>query len=288
MGLGALAKAATKTKEETSLKKLLREQYKTVEDISYLTAKSWIRASKFPTICPREEVLCSTGSVARTWEINADLHLIFQHGHGLHDRLQNHILPAIKVLQGKWICLSCGDMYGGPVPEMDVPVESWAVLRPDNCDCGGEDFRFHEVKFCNDEYRFSGHQDGFLSLPQYEGLGILEAKSIKAGWQIQNVPKLEHAIQVQSYLWLTGLEWGVILYWIKGDNGLAGLVEHHIDRDEDTISNIKNTLRSIWDGLDGGPLPDRICPNAECPRAKKCVVSEPCFATPSGEVEDGF
>jgi hypothetical protein len=288
MALGKLAKAALK--QETSLKKIIREKYKVVEDIAYLTARSWIRASGFAMMCPREEVICSVNKTPRTWEISADLNLIFQHGHGLHARLQDHILPACGVLRGKWVCNGCGSMFGGPVPD-DASPEDWAIAKPEEtCSCGSVDYRFHEMKFTDDEYRISGHNDGFLSIPDYsDKLGVLEAKSIKSGWQIMNSPKLEHAIQVHIYMWLTGCEWGVILYWIKGENGVGALVEHFVERDEETIDNIKSTLKSIWHGVETGELPGRICSSTDCKRASECAVTELCFATgDEGEVDESF
>lgn len=281
MGLGDLVEKALRS--GTSIKKLLKEEYKVVEDIPFLENNSWIRASGFPALCPREEVLCSTLKVHRTWEISADLNLIFQHGHGLHHQLQNDILPELGILRGKWICQSCGAMDGGPV-DPNVRVETWATARPDKCaNCTGEEFRFHEVKMFDEDHRISGHCDGFLVLNGLPGMGILEGKSIKSGWQVQNVPKLDHVIQLQTYLWLADLKWGIILYWQKGENGVNAFIEHLVERDEGTIQNIKSTLKSIWNGVDGGPLPEKVCETYDCKRAKSCPVRDACF----GKVDDG-
>jgi hypothetical protein len=284
MALGSLLEQAGL--DDSLIKKALKEQYHVVEDIPFLKPNSWMRSSKFPTVCPREEVICTRIKKKREWKISTDLKLIFDHGHALHARLQDHILPDIGVLRGKWICNGCGTMQGGPVPDDDSPVSSWAIARPDECEsCGvlGTDFRFHEVKFYNDEHRISGHNDGFLEIDPLPGLGVLEGKSIKPGWQIQNTPKLEHAIQLQTYLWLTDLQWGIILYWIKGENGLGALVEHFVERDEETIDGIKATLKSIWTGVNGGAYPDRICPDNKCPRAKACPVVKECFSSETDE-----
>jgi hypothetical protein len=270
--------------DDAFITKALKEKFKVTEDIPYLKPTSWMRSSKFPTICPREEVICTRIKKERTWAISTDLKLIFEHGHGLHARLQDHILPEVGMLQGKWICNGCGLLQGGPVPDDDSPVESWAIDRPENCEeCYATDFRYHEVKFYDEEHRISGHCDGFLNIPPLPGLGILEGKSIGPGWQIQNVPKMEHVIQVQTYMWLTGLQWGIILYWIKGNPGMSGIVEHFVERDENSIDAVKANLRSIWDGVDGGPMPGRICPKKDCPRAKKCSVSKECFSEDHNE-----
>jgi hypothetical protein len=283
-GRGTLAKATTEN--EASLTRLIREGYKTVEDIAYLTSRSWIRASGLAMLCPREEVICSQHKVKRTWEISADLNLIFQHGHGLHARLQDHILPDIGVLRGKWVCNGCGSMHGGPVEDGMKP-EDWAVARPDDepCSCGSTDYRFHEMQFTDDELRVSGHCDGFLQLPHRPDLGILEAKSINKSWQIVNVPKLEHAVQTHIYMWLTGCQWGVILYWVKSENGVGGLVEHFLERDEETIDQIKASIKSIWNGIETGSLPERLCASDDCKRALDCAVRDICFAPEEGDAD---
>jgi len=275
MGLGSLVENALKS--GASLKKLIKEDYAVVEDIPYLVKDSWVRSSGFPMLCPREEVLCSTHKVERTWEINADLNLIFQHGHGLHHQLQNEILPSVGVLRGKWVCQGCGAMHGGPV-DPKARVETWAEPKPEGCpDCSGKEFLFHEVKMFNEDHRVSGHCDGFLELDGVPGMGIVEGKSIGQGWQVQNVPKLDHVIQLQTYLWLADLQWGIILYWQKGVNGVGALIEHFVERDEDTIDNIKATLKSIWNGVETGELPDKVCETSTCKRAKSCAVRNQCF-----------
>jgi hypothetical protein len=266
-------------KNGASLKRLIKERYLVEEKIPFLTNESTIRSSGFSTLCPREEVLCARLAIERVFAISPELNLIFQHGHGLHNQLQNEILPDIGVLYGKWKCCECGTLQGGPV-DPQVDIESWATLRPDSCEsCSGTEFRFHEADLVNEEYRITGHCDGFLRLPEFPDFGILEGKSIGKGtaWEVVNVPKLEHVIQLQLYLWLTGLNWGVVLYWQKDEFGMNAFIEHFVDRDEDTIDLIKQTLTSIWEGVAGGPLPDKICATSDCPRAKECVVREPCF-----------
>jgi hypothetical protein len=142
MSIGGLVEIAARN--GASLKKLLKANYKTVEDIPYLMSDSWIRSSGFPAICPREEVLCAVDKIPRTWKISADLNLIFQHGHGLHHQLQNDIMPAIDVIRGKWVCFGCGEMHRG-APDKGVRVETWAEARPANCpSCESPEFTFHE------------------------------------------------------------------------------------------------------------------------------------------------
>lgn len=278
MGLGNLVAQAVST---TSLKKILQERYSTVEEVPWLTVDSRVRGSRFPEICPREEVLISKEHLVRKREISPDFFLVLEIGKALHHQLQNSILPGAGVLYGEWECARCGKHFG--VKKPNAPADQYAVKRPERCDrCESTFFQFHEYHFTNDEYRIDGHSDGMLSIAGLNGLGIVEAKSIsaKGAWEIRNVPKLDHVLQSHVYLWLSGLQWAKILYWDKATFGMSGLIEHTIERDEETIDMIKSTLRELWGGLASGiPSLTRVCANVEAPRAKACLVRGPCFAT---------
>lgn len=279
MSLASLVQGAGTT---TNLKTLIQQRLKSSSPILPLTETSFLRASGFAEICPREEVLCSIKKVERTKKVDSDLELIFEHGKGIHARLQNSILPKLGVLLGCWVCLMCRNKIGEK--QEGVPVEKWAVKRPNSCPkCGAdaEEFLYEEQHFESPEFHIGGHPDGFLLLPGMSGLGIIEAKSIGAGgaWQIKNTPKLDHAIQAHIYMWLCNLSWAKILYWDKSGNGVSALTEHTLEKDEETIDTIKKTVVEIWDGLKTGALPARICATAEAPRACACLVASPCFAT---------
>lgn len=286
MALGNLVAQAASS---TNLRKILQTRYALVEEVAPLTAESWMRGSKFPEICPREEVLVSVAKLTRKREINPDFYLTLEIGKALHHQLQNSILPGAGVLMGEWECTRCGMHYG--IKKHDKPIEQYAVKRPDQCSrCENYEFRFHEYSFRNEEYRIEGHPDGVLCIPGMNGLGLLEAKSIsaKGAWEIRNVPKMDHVIQSHIYMWFTGLTWTKIVYWDKATFGMSALVEHTVERDEETIDRIKSTLLVLWKGVESGIAPaTRVCANAEAPRAKDCVVCKPCFESPAEEPNEG-
>ncbi len=264
-----------------SLKKIIEDDFKEQKQRMPLKKGGKLRASEFGNMCPRQEVLCAVLNLVREEEFNADSLMIFLHGTALHWAFQNHMLPAIKVLVGKWRCNECGETYGDG---NKLPAN--LVLRPARCTkCDHADFEYRELTLFNKEYDIGGHPDGFLVLPELPGVGILEAKSIMKGWEVKNCPMMAHVIQVQIYMWICGLQWAKIVYWEKGENGTDALIEHHIDRDEDTIKQIQLTIKSIKTGLEGGQLPERVCLKADAPRAKKCNVKGPCFEQPSIPME---
>jgi hypothetical protein len=261
-----------------SLKDLINSQYKSERVKLPLLHGGALRASEFGDVCPREEVLSAVLQVVRKETLGADSLMVFLHGSALHWALQNHVLPIVGALIGRWSCLGCGVVYG-----VGKSIPASLVPRPPSCTaCGGSQFHYLEVQLYNAEFDIGGHPDGFLIIPGLPGVGIIEGKSIAQGWSVKQCPMFTHVIQVQIYMWFTGLLWAKILYWEKGVNGLDALIEHHVERDEDTIVAIKDAIKSIWGALAGeAPLPDRICASPEAPRAEKCCVGEPCFASPS-------
>ena len=89
-----------------------------------------------------------------------------------------------------------------------------------------------------------------------------------------------HVIQSQCYLWLTGFRRAKIIYVNKGQFGMAGVVEHDIAYDQETVSRVKTAIKQIRTGLAGGELPPReACADQGCPRANSCEVSKACFTT---------
>lgn len=278
MGLRDLVEAASST--EGSLKNIIK--LRLIEDrvVPTLTPDGYMRVSSLASMCPREEVLAArTPTEPRRDVVDADLSLIFAHGKGLHYALQNEVLPGIGVLLGIWRCVECAKQYG----TLTEPLASSQTLvrRPKACECGNADFLYREQHFVNKEYQIGGHPDGFITLPGFPGLGIVECKSINSrrAWEVRQTPDMAHVIQTQCYMWLTNLKWGKILYWDKGGMGSSSLIEHTVEYDEETVSLIKLTLKSLWAGLkEDGPLPTKICTTQDCPRASKCSLAELCFS----------
>ncbi len=282
MGLGDVVAAAAGSKG--SLKKLIRLALVEERSVQWLDNDSYVRVSSLSNMCAREEVLAAKSKTVRASKVDADLGLIFAHGTGLHYVLQNEVLADTGALVGIWRCVECAKAFGKL--EGAVGVSQTLVRKPKKCDCGSEDFLYREQKFVNEEYRIGGHPDGFLILQGFPGLGIVECKSISSRrvWEVKDTPDLGHVIQTQTYMWLTGLQWGKILYWEKGGFGTSALVEHTIERDEETIDQIKLLLTSIWDGIKAGTNPGRICSIKTAERAKKCPMVEACFAENADEV----
>ncbi len=295
-----LAKVVRTVKDEHLLKNLIasavKEKRKSLP-IDPSSPSSYVRCSGISTMCPREEVLVSLLNVDIMDEVSGDLGVTFAHGNALHHVLQNDILPRANVLIGVWRCNECGARYGRWEPDKGDPMYG-LVPRPVSCigcDSHATDLRradtlffYEEVTLVNTEIRLTGHPDGFLRMPGMPGIGQLEIKSVseRSAWEIRNVPDIGHVMQVQAYMLLTGLKWAKILYWNKAGFGLSAFVEHFVERDENTITKIKDMIESIFRGLNGGFLPSRICSTISAPRAKQCPVAKPCFKNEEMLVHD--
>ena len=246
--------------------------------------KGMLRASGIPNLCAREEVLCTKHGVNRNDIVDPGLNLTFLHGSSLHWGVQNHLLGPMGVLFGTWRCDECATKVG---VQTDGPVDSWAVPRPFQCGvCQSTAFTYVEPSFYSAKLRLTGHADGFLKLPGHNGMGILELKSIgqKGAREVQDAPQIGHMVQAHVYMMFTGLKWAKIVYWQKSEFGLKALIEHPVERDEETIERIRELVGSVWTGMAGGELPERICANATCPRAKGCAVAAQCFALDEDKV----
>lgn len=270
------------------LKSLIRSALPEERSKPPLTKDDWIRVSGLAMLCAREEVLASRLGITRPDNIDADLMVIFEHGHGLHWDLQNRILPLTQTLYGRWLCGSCGTYHGGEA-EWEAPVKGFVesqILRPNTCpNCGApmtsDNSLYYEQWIKDPKYRLAGHPDGFLRLAGMPGLGVLEVKSIspRGAYEVRNCAKLDHVVQAQCYMWMTKCRWGKVLYWDKGTVGMKGLIEHTIEYDEDHVEAIQNLVRDIWTGVEDeeSKLPERICASPDCKRADECHCVEACF-----------
>lgn len=280
MGLGSVLQEATGC---GSLLQLIERDFVQREKKPPLTAKSYLRASGIPMLCAREEVICATKKVERDNDVDAALNLTFLHGTALHWAVQNKLFGPMGVLYGTWRCDKCGSLHGDAKAARSADDFQWAVPMPKVCrvqKCGSKEFTYVEPEFVDHDLRLTGHTDGFLVLPGLPGMGILEVKSVGPRYarEVKIAPQIGHIVQAHVYMMFTGFRWARILYWLKAESGMSMLGEHHIDRDEEIIHRVQDLVRSIWSGMESGQLPDRICANATCARAKACSVAEQCFA----------
>lgn len=243
----------------------------------------FLRSSGLGKMCAREEVLAAIHQISRDDAVSADMQLTFSLGTAMHRELQNDILPALGALKGAWQCVRCCKTHGGLDAEGKFKPENM-ILRPSICaGCGAAgSLQYEELHFLLPEFIIKGHPDGFVQIPGKDELMLFEAKSISSGQveklKVKTKPIPEHVLQVQCYMWFTGLQTACILYWEKGAYGVKALTEHFVQRDAKAIEELKATLLGIRAAIRSeGPLPARVCATATSSRAKTCQLRKQCF-----------
>ena len=279
-----VANATGQVEEEpvADLKQLILDRYGRKEEKPPPSLDSfYYRASGLAYVCPRQEVLQAQHKVPTMVRKDCTEIANYDVGTGMHYAMQNLILPKIGVIRGAWKCLKCAEVHGAWERSDPRPCYEVAIPRPDSCRrCNHTEFLFEEY-FLKDTTRGTGgHMDGILVLPGAATPGLFELKSISQSGakKIKHVPQIEHVIQANVYMRLSGMKWAKILYWVKGVYAAdKNLIEHHLEPDEEVWDNITEMLGSIRHGMKTGELPDRICVHRACNMAQECPVLNQCF-----------
>jgi len=295
----ALSRLVRKQKKTSSAKELIESAMRqAIGEYPPMRPDDWVRISSLGALCPREQVLRARFNVPKKVGISPDLGFTFEFGHDVHYMMQNKVMPATGKIVGSWRCVWCGEIYGSIRGEGLVP-------RPDRCiRCGGiageqtrinnrpvehersESFLFVEEWVGNYEHMIGGSPDGYYvdgDVKSFtpDDVVILEFKGAADGTYVkfEKAPDFMHVIQAQCYMWITGFKRSKIIYINKGNTDLAGIAEHDIVYDPETITMVTNAVKQLRAGLVGGPVPAReACSNSGCPRAKACDVSKQCFS----------
>lgn len=206
---------------------------------------------------PSEFSQCSRKQVYRYYEyegfikiskpdiVDSRLQRIFNNGHHVHYRLGGD-LQRTTMLKGVWRCSY--DSPDHPLPATYGADEKLGIKKPDACSCGFNKFNYEEVGFLDDDTMIGGHVDAVLDLRGFDINGkhvpddapiedshmIVDFKSIRwEGFKNLTEPKSGHIIQMQIYLYLSGLKFGKFLYENKNDQNFKQFL---VVRDDEIIA----------------------------------------------------
>ena len=184
---------------------------------------------------------------------------IFDNGDYMHARWQKYLDDA-GILRGRWKCKKCGKEFGSNSGLLGIfnPAheKGW------NCQCGNNDMEYVELPVQSlPEYNFSGHCDAVVDVsgtPLKRGcfdVFVIDFKSIKD----QNFASLEgaeykHAVQVNIYMWLLGLDGAIVLYENKNTQKIR---ECFVPRNDALIGTIKSETLALVDLLNNNKIPKR-------------------------------
>jgi predicted nucleic acid-binding Zn-ribbon protein len=270
-------KEGDKKNVNISILESLNNNLSRIDKIEPMNKESWIRASAFPKLCIREEVLCARNNIIRERPITIDNEWWFGVGSAMHYLFQTRLLGASGILLGKWRCLNCGKLTDGS-----------RVRMPKNCDvCGKDSFFLYEQKFEDLNLKLNGHIDGILSLPgKKETIIDFKTANGKRFLYAMKKPFDDHIKQLQIYMMLSGIKRGVILYINKQELSLKdALVEHWIDYDAEYVEKVKNDIHKLRKCLSNPEeeLPESICKNKTEARRRKCgIVDQLIFSNGCG------
>ena len=190
--------------------------------------------------------------------IDPKLQRIFSNGHFVHSRWEGYLRDkrcARNMLKGYW---RCKNAYAHELawkvdsskkkedcqPKIYGKDFTLGILYPDQpCECGCDDYEYSEIGYYNEEILMGGNVDTILLTPAGEHI-ILDYKSAKSRIfsKIWQKPKPEHEVQMQCYLYLSGLNHGKFIYECKDDQSLN---EVEVYRDEYKIRAIVETAKLL-------------------------------------------
>lgn len=170
--------------------------------------------------------------------IDPVLERIFGAGHYMHDRWRDYF-TRIGILRGRWICFSCLYKHGTD--------EKLGILKPDQCShCKGNRLIYSEVGVKDEVTNWYGHFDAICDLRKTKNKGdfngetdplkchlLVDFKTINPfQYDKLDSPIPKHIVQIQIYLYLTGLYAGKLIYENKGNQRVK---QFFIQRDDDFI-----------------------------------------------------
>jgi len=288
------------------------ENLKSEDTIRPMKSGTYIRASGLGGVCAREEVLAARHDIIRTKPWSSDIKWAMAIGTGLHYVFQNEILGPRKLLTGQWKCSNCNRIHGSfsePTvmpdgcdgcgfksgtlicvkchneckrnrdPEIDKSYtnkvceqcgEAWEVVPVM--------FEYVELYLVDHELGIHGHTDGFHPIPT----DMWEFKTAN-GWSMKGFRNGDiydkYKVQAQFYLATANRRRMRFVFLDKSTNSIKdSWLEVFVNRDQQQFDEIRSNIIALREGLDGGPLPKRICGTRSCPRAKECQLEDICFS----------
>jgi len=210
-------------------------------------------------------------------EISPKARRIFSTGHAHHHRMQTDF-TQMGILRGYWKCRRCGKIHG--------EENKWGIFCPYNCSCaklltedfpgknltGNNLFEYREMIVKNEEYCFEGHCDGIVELVKNDDdeRYVIDFKTVKSEkFSFLKNPDPVYIVQIRIYMWILGIQQGIIFYEEKNTHGIKEFV---VRQDENHIAEIKNNAKKLWEVLKAKKLP--AIPKLYSKDQKPCLYCE--------------
>jgi CRISPR/Cas system-associated exonuclease Cas4 (RecB family) len=170
------------------------------------------------------------------------------------------------------------------------------AFKPDRCVCGSTDFIYHEIQVVSEELNMQGHADMILD---FSRLNIEKYKDVRNTFNFDVLPKSPividmktcnsfafdkqvsvkgphsyYAIQLNIYINLLNLKYGVLIYECKDNSKLAAF---KIDKDEKMWTVIKEQSSTMKELLKEKRLPPPRPLNKSDYECKDCEFASLCL-----------
>jgi hypothetical protein len=219
----------------------------------------------------------------------------------IHLQMQYYAGLTGFVPEGQWKCPNCGFFTRKkvPMPKVAVPgADGFDSEYPGKCPkCKGKNLKMYppwlyvepELEEPNAEkvrwqFRLTGKCDGIWRLNVRHGKKVVQVRAVADYKSINKngftgsygggLPKDSHIPQLQAYMAMADLEWGVLVYYCKDNSEMKFCL---VKRDRQAW---KATMRRIeWarSGSLNGKEKYRRCESFKDPNARACLFCEKCW-----------
>ena len=220
-------------------KQLISDAKKSTRDYTHFHSSEWYKCHRKIAYAYYE----AKGFIKldeSVYKFDPQLERIFDNGHFTHDRWRKY-LEKTNALMGRW---ECQNWMAHEKPKIFGLENKLGILKPDKCECGSDRFIYHEVGFYDEETMWGGHVDAVMDLSLLDLHSSAECKYLIIDFKTMNPfqfkklaePLPEHIVQMQIYLYLSGLRVGNFLY---EDKGCQAVKEYIVEINEELIAEKK-------------------------------------------------
>ena len=242
-----------------------------VEEVPPLGPNDRIRASSIWDFCARREAIRFERKLTIREEITGRLNRIFRFGRIFERYLRDTIFGGHGLLLGKWKCVSCDF-----IPETNAAGDRIYKQPTERCKCGAKAWTYSEVEKIDESTGVGGSNDGFLYWNN--DYAILEVKTANE-WSYKSIvkkgqPSIAHIAQAQIYMYLHGYKRALVWYYNKNTSEQKSF---WIEYDSGFVQSLLDKARAYREYHKTKKMPERMCSDVRCPRAKDCPVKVICF-----------
>ena len=178
--------------------------------------------------------------------MNPRVQRIFDNGHYMHFRFGSYLSDhrcGGDILKGRW---KCKNVYAHQKAKIYGKKEPLGITKPKTkCECGCDDYEYMEVSFFDKDYLIGGQVDAIVIMEDQDVVIDYKSIGLNGFKKLFNKPKPAHCVQMQCYLYLSGLKLGKFLYECKDNQHMKEIDVARNDQVIDEIVSDSKKLKEI-------------------------------------------